>query len=123
MPQIAPLKEFIFLEVAYGQFFLFFLFLCLAIILFVFSFKKYKRKLTPKQIAQNTLLHLDLNRANSKEVAYSFTKNGYILVQKENEKRFLEIVSKLEKYKYQKEVSKLEETLKNEIAKYIKETV
>ncbi len=120
MPQIAPLKEFIFLEVAYGQFFLF---LCLAIILFVFSFKKHKRKLTPKQIAQNTLLHLDLNRANSKEVAYSFTKNGYILVQKENEKRFLEIVSKLEKYKYQKEVSKLEETLKNEIAKYIKETV
>lgn len=123
MLEIAPLKEFVFLEVAYGQFFLFLIFFCVAIVLFFFSFKKRKRKLTPKQMAKNTLLHLDLNRANSKGVAYSFTKNGYILVQKENEKRFLEIVSKLETYKYQKEVLSLDETLKNEIAKYIKETV
>ncbi len=122
MLEIAPLKEFVFLEVAYGQFFLFFTFFCVAIVLFFFSFKKRKRKLTPKQIAKKNLLSLDL-KAHPKEVAYSFTKNGYILVQKENEERFLEIVSKLEKYKYQKEVSNLEETLKNEIARYIKETV
>jgi len=122
MLEIAPLKEFVFLEVAYGQFFLFLTFFCVAIVLFFLSFTKRKRKLTSKQIAKKTLLSLDL-QGHPKEVAYSFTKNGYILVQKEDEERFLEIVSKLEKYKYQKEVFPIEETLKSEIAKYIKETL
>lgn len=84
----------------------------------IFIVKKIKnKKVSPEKIALNKLQNINYN--NSKEFAYNFSLYGKSLITKVNESDFFEIESELEKYKYKKQVDKLDKDLLIKIKEFI----
>ncbi len=76
--------------------------------------RKRRKKLTQRELDLQELKNIDFS--NDKEVAYTFsTKASEFL----DAKKYKEIVSKLESYKYKKDTPKMSEELKKEIKKVI----
>ncbi len=89
------------------------------IIAFMFLNKKRRKKLTKEQIAKQNLKNIDFN-ANTKDIVYSFTVNGYDCLDEKNKDEFLHIVKKLEPHKYKKDVKKISKDLIDDMKEYIK---
>ena len=82
------------------------------------------RKLSKKRLNQREqiLQHLrSLSFDNPKEVAYQMTKYGRYLVKDESSARLYEdLVRKLTKYKYKKDVEPLDDEIKKEIKLFLR---
>ena len=57
---------------------------------------------------------------NTKDIAYTFSTDGYLFVDEKNRKEFERIEQALEKFKYKKDVLLLPQELQQEIKKFIK---
>ncbi len=103
-------------EVPDISFYIFYGLIVLGIIVFcigIFLFYKYlkNKRLNIKKIYLKKLKNVDFT--NSKQSAYTITKYGQLLVQSSIEKQLLEdLIIKLEGYKYQKKVPKVDDETK-----------
>lgn len=86
-------------------------------IIYLYKKPKRRKKPTSRAVALDNLRNI--NYANAKEIAYSFTLNTPIFINEKNRDEYEGILKKLEIYKYEKEVPQMNEDLKNEIQKYI----
>jgi hypothetical protein len=101
--------------IAFGLFVLFILFSYLI----YFYIKNSNKKPTKKQIAKEYLKKMDFQN-DSKTIAYDFTLNAKICLNEKFEDEYNGIVSKLEAYKYKKEVQNIPNELKDDMKEYIK---
>ncbi|WP_331774249.1 hypothetical protein [Sulfurospirillum sp. 1612] len=76
-----------------------------------------RKKPTAKALALKKLKNI--NFENQKEVAYLFCLNSIYFVNEKNEAKYNELVKKLERFKYKKEVPMLDDALKKEIQDFI----
>lgn len=110
-------------EIPDNSIFFFVLAIFLLFILLVLSYfliNKYikNRKNNPKKTYLKILKELDFE--NPKECAYTITKYGRLLANLPREKKlYEELVEILEKYKYKKEVEKIDESTKAKIETFL----
>jgi len=81
--------------------------------------RKRRKRFTPKEIALEKLKNI--NYSDTKEVAYTFSTDGYLWVNELNENEFRDIEKRLISYKYKKETDELTTELKDRVKKYIEE--
>ena len=94
--------------------------LILGVLFYLYKNRRKRRKrLTPKEIALNSLKSIDYN--NPKEVAYRFTTDGSLFINENNQKEYRDIEKELLVYKYKKDVPQLDKGLENRIKEFIKE--
>ena len=86
-------------------------------IIYLYKKPKRRKKPTSRVVALGNLKNI--NYANAKDTAYSFTLNTPFFINEKNRDQYESILQKLEIYKYAKEVPQINEDLKNEIQKYI----
>ena len=55
-----------------------------------------------------------------KQLAYEFTKHGYITVEEHFYDELIKIIKQLESFKYKQEIPKIDDELKEQIKDYIK---
>ena len=79
---------------------------------------KRSKRATPKELALQRLKNLDF--ADTKEVVYSFSVDGYRFVNESNKDEFEAIEQALEPYKYKKETQALPKELVERIKAFIK---
>ena len=122
MEKLKDIKDIILVEDYSFEILLAIIFSSIIILLFALYFYKNRRKrrkrLTPREIALNSLNSIDYN--NQKEVAYRFTTNGAMFVDDKNEQEFKDIEEKLLEYKYKKDVPKLDKGLEIRVKEFIK---
>ena len=122
MEKLKDIKDIVSVEDYSFEILLAIIFSSIIILLFALYFYKNRRKrrkrLTPREIALNSLNSIDYN--NQKEVAYRFTTNGAIFVNEKNKQEFKDIEDKLLEYKYKKDVPKLDKDLEIRVKKFIK---
>jgi LPXTG-motif cell wall-anchored protein len=89
----------------------------------VFYFYKNRRKRrkrpSPKEVALERLKNINYN--DTKEVAYTFSTDGYLWIDEQNEEEFKDIEKELIGYKYKKEIPTLTDELKARVKKFIEE--
>ena len=85
----------------------------------IYLYKNRRKKLSRKEIALNSLKSIDYT--NSKDVAYRFTLDGAVLIDKEHQNVFDNLVEELERYKYKKDVPPLDKSLEHRVKEFIKE--
>ena len=78
---------------------------------------KKRKKLTQKEIALRDLQNI--NYKNTKEIVYTFSQNAHYFLTQENKKEFEIIEKKIEKYKYKRDIPKMQGE-KELIQKFIK---
>ena len=81
--------------------------------------RKRRKKLSKREIALNSLKSIDYK--NPKDVAYRFTLDGAVLIEKEQQNGFDNLVEELERYKYRKDVPPLDKNLEHRVKEFIKE--
>ncbi len=122
MEKLKDIKDIVSVEDYSFEILLAIIFFSIIIFLFALYFYKNRRKrrkrLTPREIALNSLKSIDYN--NQKEVAYRFTTNGAMFVDEKNEQEFKDIEEKLLEYKYKKDVPKLDKDLEIRVKEFIK---
>ncbi len=98
------------------------IFVLLIIGLLIFLFYRHFKSKRDQNIREEVLDRLEnVNFDNPKEAAYDITKYGRFLVENEqSEKIFLELEKKLERYKFTKEVSKIDKDTINQYDLFIK---
>ena len=105
------------------------LYYLLAIIVFLLiviaiAIYKYKSKIRKtKQLSKKELLLKKLNNldyANTKEIAYSFSVDCKHFLDEQNQEKYDEIEKQLIQYKYKKEVEPLSKELEQNIKEFIK---
>ena len=123
MDRLKELKDIRAIEIIPIDFLSYFLtisgFIIASVVLYYFLTKK-KKKPTKQQLATKNLKELDFEKFSDKTIAYQFTLYGYICLQKHYEDEFLKIVRQLEKYKYKKNVDKIDSDLISQMKEYIK---
>lgn len=123
MEELKELKDIRSIEIIPIDFLSYFLAISGFIIVFVlilYFLKRKKKKLTKEQLAIAYLKKLDFDNLSDKTIAYEFTLKGYICLQKHYEDEFLKIVRQLERYKYKKEVDKIDDDLISQMKDYIR---
>ena len=122
LAKLKDIKEVEFINVDFTPYYiavgLFVLFVLFAYLVY-FYIKNSNKKPTKKQIAKAYLKNMDF-RNDSKAIAYDFTLNAKICLNEKFEDEYNGIVSKLERYKYKKEVQNIPDELKDDMKKYIK---
>lgn len=107
--------DFLSYYIGIGIFILFLLFT----FLIYFYLKNKTIKLTKEQIAKNYLKNIDFSN-NHKQIAYDFTIYGYECLNIKFQDEYESIVSKLENFKYKKDVTQIPDDLIIDIKEYIK---
>jgi hypothetical protein len=98
---------------------LFLLLVLLGMSLYLFiNRRKRRKKPTPKEMALQRLKNI--NYHHTKEVAYCFSSDAFLWIDKQNQETFEQIEKALVPYKYKKEIPPLEESLKVRIKRFIK---
>lgn len=87
--------------------------------LFYFLTRKTKKP-TKEQLAKGYLKKLDFKKLSDKTLAYEFTLYGHICLQKYYEDEFFKIVRQLERYKYKKDIDKMDSYIISQMKEYIK---
>ncbi len=122
MEKLKDIKDIVSVEDYSFEILLAIIFFSIIIFLFALYFYKNRRtrrqRLTPREIALNSLKSIDYN--NQKEVAYRFTTNGAMFVDDKNKQEFKDIEDKLLEYKYKKDVPKLDKDLEIRVKEFIK---
>jgi len=94
--------------------------LILTIYFFVIKNRRKRKKLTKFQLALQNLKQIDFSK--TKDAVYTFSESGYIAAQKLDKlDEFKKILQNLEKYKYKKEVPKLDKEDILKMKNFIKE--
>ena len=91
--------------------------LIFAVIFYLLTQPKKRKKPTEKEMALMELKSIDYD--NSKDIAYKFTLNISFFTVAENEKEIDDLLDKLEIYKYKKEIPDMDSELKKSIKKII----
>jgi len=91
--------------------------LIFAVIFYLLTQPKKRKKPTEKEMALMELKSIDYD--NSKDIAYKFTLNIPFFTVAENEKEIDDLLDKLEIYKYKKEIPDMDSELKKSIKKII----
>jgi len=120
LKELKDIKGFEIIHIDFLFYFIALSLIVIAISIILFIFMKKTKTLTKQQIAKQKLKKLDFKKLSSKTLAYQFTLQGYICLQKHYEDEFLNIVKQLEKYKYKKYVEKLDKELIAQMKEYIK---
>ena len=95
----------------------FILILLITIIFFIVKFLKNRKKSDRKKYYE---LLQNINFENSKESAYIITKYIRLLAKNEREKRRSdELIEELEKYKYKRNVKKIDDTIKAKFSTFM----
>lgn len=81
--------------------------------------RRRRKRLSPKEVALERLRNI--NYKDSKEVAYTFSTDGYLWVNENREEEFRDIEKELIAYKYKKEIPELTDELKARVKKFIEE--
>ena len=81
--------------------------------------RRRRKRLSPKEVALERLRNI--NYRDSKEVAYTFSTDGYLWVNENSEEEFRDIEKELIVYKYKKEIPELTDELKARVKKFIEE--
>ncbi len=81
--------------------------------------RKRRKKLNKYQLALKNLKNIDFN--DIKNTVYTFSVDGFLHTNENNIDEFKKIEDELLKYKYQKEVPSIDESLKNRIENFIKD--
>lgn len=91
----------------------------LILVYFIYKFLKKDKKVDKRKASVLYLKSFDFEM-DDKQLAYEFTKHGYITVEEHFNDEFSNIIRQLESYKYKKEISKMDDDLKEQIREYIK---
>ncbi len=94
------------------------LFIALAILLKRKRVKRYKFKLSPKEMAWQRIQNLDYS--NAKEVAYTFNEDVEEFISEDKQKEYKDILKELEPFKYKKDVPAMDRGLIERVKKFIK---
>ncbi len=81
--------------------------------------RRRKKRLSRKEVAIERLRNI--NYEDSKEVAYTFSADGYLWINKNSEEEFIDIEKELIAYKYKKEIPEITNELKARVKKFIEE--
>jgi len=92
--------------------------LLLALFFYKRGKKKYRFKLTPKELAKERVKNIDYTDAKS--VAYIFGEDVALFVDDKNRQKYKELEQKLAEYKYKKDVPELDKSLEKEIKDFIR---
>ena len=98
-------------------------FFIIVVILLIFYFKrgsrkKYKFKLTPKEISWKNIQNIDFN--NPKDIAYIFSEDVSKFVNENSIDEYKNILKELEQFKYKKEIPNMNKDLQNRIKEFIR---
>ncbi len=98
-------------------------FFIIVAILLIFYFKrgsrkKYKFKLTPKEISWKNIQNIDFN--NPKDIAYIFSEDVSKFVNENSIDEYKNILKELEQFKYKKEIPNMNKDLQNRIKEFIR---
>ena len=86
-----------------------------------FLYKFFKKNKKPTKREQSVLILKSFNfEDDDKNIAYLFTKHGFVTVEEHFKDEFLKIVRQLEQYKYKKDIPKIDNELKEQMKDYIK---
>jgi len=111
---LSPITDF---SIYYLMALCFVILLVIIVAIYLYIQPRRKKKPTKKVLALKKLKNI--NFKDQKEVAYLFCLNSIYFVNEKNEARHKELVEKLERFKYKKEVPMLESALKQEIQDFI----
>ena len=94
--------------------------ICIVIIGYlIYRFLRKKRKPTVRE--QSVLFLKSFNfEDDDKNIAYLFTKHGYLTLEEHFKDEFIKIVNQMELYKYKKDIPKIDNELKEQMKDYIK---
>jgi len=76
-----------------------------------------KRRYTQKELAHDRLKSLDFS--DTKDAVYTVCEDGEMFVDENNRGLFEDIVKKSEKYKYRRDISSLDEEIKEMMKRFI----
>jgi cell division protein FtsL len=120
LKELKDIKAIELISIDFTNYILGFVLLILMLAAVVVFFKTRNRKLTIEQKATKYLKELDFVKYEDKNLAYEFTLYGHKCLQKQYEDEFLRIINQLEKYKYKKEVEKIDADLIAQMKDYIR---
>ncbi len=99
---------------------IFIVFIMTAFALYLYKNRRIRKKrASPREVALSNLKNIDFS--DTKNTVYTFIQDGKQFLTPENETVFKNLEKDLEKYKYKKEVPIMDEALKDEIKRFIKE--
>jgi hypothetical protein len=87
---------------------------------FIYRFMKKERKKDKRKLSVLYLKSFDFENLEDKQIAYEFTKHGYITLEEHFCDEFFKILKQLEPFKYKQEVPKIDDDLKGQMKDYIK---
>jgi len=87
---------------------------------FIYRFMKKERKKDKRKLSVLYLKSFDFDNLEDKQIAYEFTKHGYITLEEHFNDEFLRILKQLETYKYKKDIPQIDDDLKEQMRDYIK---
>jgi hypothetical protein len=91
----------------------------LLIFFFIYKLLRKNKKIDKRKASVLYLKGLDFNM-DDKQLAYEFTKHGYITVEEHFYDEFIKILKQLEPFKYKQNIPKIDAELKEQIKDYIK---
>ncbi len=97
-----------------------FILIFLGLLFLAYKFFKKKKKIDARKVSVLYLKSFDFDTLEDKQIAYEFTKHGYITVEEHFNDEFLRILRQLETYKYKKDIPKIDDELKEQMRDYIK---
>lgn len=86
---------------------------------FLYKYFQSNKKIDKRKASVLYLKSLDFENLSSKEIAYQFSKHGYVTVEDHFKDEFLKIVRQLEHFKYKKKVPPIDKDLKDQMKDYI----
>jgi hypothetical protein len=94
--------------------------LALGLLFLMYRFFKRDKRIDKKQASVLYLKSFDFDNLEDKQIAYEFTKHGYITLEEHFNDEFLRILKQLETYKYKKDIPQIDDDLKEQMRDYIK---
>ena len=120
LKDIKPIVEI----VDYSLYFFIAIVVFIVLIILIGLYKYFTRITKTKQPSKRKILLKKLKNLDfkdSKNIAYTFSTDGYIFVTAKNQNQFNLIEKRLEQYKYKKDVEAISTDLKEDIKKFIKD--
>jgi len=87
---------------------------------FIYRFFNKDRKEDKRKLSVLYLKSFDFENLEDKQIAYEFTKHGYITLEEHFCDEFFKILKQLEPFKYKQEIPKIDDDLKEQMKDYVK---
>jgi len=93
------------------------------LIIYLYVLKIKNKKLTSFEKSIKILKNIDFKSTHYKNIAYTFTLEGKSTLDDKNKAIFYNLLKRLEKYKYQKEILKIDNDLLDDMKQYVRDTI